>query len=175
MFEKKTSSLGTLNDCEQGWVFSFLRGSSWEELFASLDEDETPPNWLIEWSQSWKTEDVFTINDIDPYIGEYCIITDGVAKEVWAAIHQGDDTVTFKPIPATNGKPDPATLCSFFLQELESIGDYPFIGDFTMGSPKWLPRERMEDFLRRRMKELGKQKMHGLNLEEWLDREYGNL
>jgi hypothetical protein len=172
MFDDKTTSLGTLDDCEQSWVFSFLRGSSWEELFESLDEDTKPPAWLVEWSKSWECEDVFTIDDLDPYIGEYRLITDGDSKEVWAAIHQGDDQVVFKSIPATNGEPDPDAVCSFFLQELENIGDFPFVGNFTIDSPEWLPSNRMEDFLRRRMKELGEQEMHGLTLEEWLNREY---
>lgn len=173
MFEEKTTSFGTLNNCEQSWVFSFLRGSSWEELFESLDEDTNPPNWLVEWSKSWECEDVFTIEDIDPYIGEYYLITGRDSKEVWAAIHQGDDQVAFKSIPAINGKADSDTVCSFFLRELENIGEYPFIGDFTIGAPERLPRDRMEDFLRRRIEELGEQEMDGLTLEEWLKREYG--
>lgn len=174
MFEEKTSSLGSLNDCEHYWVYSFLQGTPWVELFESLDENATPPAWLLEWSNSWKCEDVFTIDDIDPYIGKYCLITDGESKDVWAAIHQGDDQVVFKAIPGTNGEPASDVLCSFFLQELEEIGDFPFVGNFTIRSTECLPKDRMEEFLKRRMKELGEQKMHGLTLDEWLNREYNN-
>ena len=173
MFEDQTDSIGTLDDCECGWVFSFISGTSWEDLFESLDESATPPGWLVEWSKSWEAESVFTIDEIDPYIAEYYLLKDGASKEVWAAIHQGDDRVVFEAIPAKNGEPASNTVCSFFLQELEKIGDFPFIGNFTIESPESLPRDRMEDFLKRRIKELGEPKLYGLTLEQWLNREYG--
>jgi hypothetical protein len=175
MFDDPKTSLGQLDESEQLWAFRFMQGESWADQFECLDEEvgSKPPDWLMKWSDSWTAEPVLTIDDLDPLIGEYVLVVDGTNDEVWAAIHQGDDQVVLERVPVERSEPTCNEVCDFFLKQLEQIGDAVFAGNMTIDAPRWLPRDRMEAFLIRRMKELGRNTMHGLTLEKWLQREYG--
>jgi len=174
MFDEPKTSLGDLEEDERTWAFMFLKGESWDEQFECLEADEgtIPPEWLINWSASWDAEFVMTIDDVDPLIGEYLLVIDKSNNEAWAAIHQGDDQVAFTRVPVDGANPDKTTVCDFFLGELEEVGSCTFVGNLTINASRWLPRERVEVFLRDRMNQLNEEKMGNLTLEQWLKREY---
>jgi hypothetical protein len=175
MFDESKTSVGDLDEGEQLWAFRFLRGDAWDWQFECLDEQEgnKPPDWLVRWSDSWQAEPMVTIDDLDPLIAEYLLVVDTSNNEVWAGIHQGDDQVMFERVPVEGSEPACNEVCDFLLKQLEQIGGAVFTGNMKVDAPRWLPRDRMEAFLIRRMKELGRNTMHGLTLEKWLQREYG--
>ena len=78
----------------------------------------------------------------------------------------------FEQVPVEGSEPTSNEVCDFLLKQLEQIGDAVFTGNMKVDAPRWLPRDRMEAFFIRRMKELGRNTMHGLTLEKWLQREY---
>ena len=174
MFDEPKTSLGDLDEGERTWAFRFLNDEPWDEQFECLESDEgtIPPEWLINWSDSWDAELVMTIDDVDPLIGEYLFVIDKSNNEAWAAIHQGDDQVVFKRVPVDGANPDKTTVCDFFLGELKKVGNCPFFGNLTIDAPRWLPCERVEVFLKKRMNQLNEKKMGKLTLEQWLKREY---
>jgi hypothetical protein len=47
------------------------------------------------------------------------------------------------------------------------------MGNFTVNSTKWMPRERMEAFLKMQMELLAQKELHGLTLARRLKCEYG--
>jgi len=171
MFEQQKNSLGALDGFDSYWAFSFLKGESCEEQFESFNA--VPPEWLLSWARQWRGIDIFTIDDIDPLIGEYLLVFDESSGEVWAGIHQGDDVAVFKKIPTTTANPDREVVSDFFLKELERIGDCIMYGNLTVESPEWIPREKMEAFLKDQMRNLNQTTLHGLKLEQWLTREFG--
>ena len=170
MFEEQQNSLGDLDGYDAYGAIKFLKGESWEDIFEGFEEN--PPEWLLKWSEDWSADEIFTIDDIDPLIGEYLLVFDESTQEVWAGIHQGDDVAVFQKIPTDCANPDHEVVCDFFLKKLEEIGDYIVYRNLTVESPEWIPREKMEAFLVASLKTLGQSKLYELTLEEWLEREY---
>jgi hypothetical protein len=166
MFKEQQNSLGALDGCDAYWAFSFLQGTPWEEQFEPFDA--VPPEWLLTWSKKWRAVDLFTIDDIDPLIGEYQLVFDDSSGEVWAGIHQGGDVAVFKKIPTDCANPDREVVCDFFLKELEGIGDYTVYGKLTLKSPEWMPEERIKEYLLEMYKKISDAKIDKIKLEPWV-------
>lgn len=181
MFDDKKTSLGDLDECERIWVYDYLHGTSWEEQFECLDDEEekVPPAWLVEWSKSWRTDYLFDLDaeDLDVMAECMLIYDSNNSKEVWVGMLQdcsGDRFFCIEPLPASKGIPDANAVCDYCTQFLSKIGDYPFIGDLSIHSQQWLPKDDVEKFMMKQMKDIGADRLHGLTLSEWLDREYGD-
>jgi hypothetical protein len=171
MSNQKQLSLGDLGEIDPFLAFDYLRGTPWEEIFEVFEQ--TPPQWLVDWSSMWRGCLVFTIDEIDPYVAEYILVFDSSCNETWAAIHQGDNQVVMEAIQTRADEPDADVICDFFLNELGSLGSLLF-GDFRIHAPQWLPIERVEPFMKKRMEELSQTLIYGLSLPEWLIKQYGH-
>jgi len=183
MSEEKKTSLGEF-DYEIGMVREFLNEGSWEKQIEECEEwDEDsgmrPPDWLVEWSKSWRNDPLFSIEGDDWWMCEYQLVFDDSSGEVWGMIYQslgGDDGVSVEGIgTATKGEPTADEVWEFVRNQLETLGDYPLCGTFTIDSTEWLPPDRMAALLKEAMAKHGESKVGGLSLEKWLLREYGDL
>jgi hypothetical protein len=175
MFDEPKTSLGDLDEYERGWMLSFLRGTSWEELFEELGDGSAPPSWLVEWSANWVADSIFTMDEMDPYWCEGHLVTDKSTRESWVVVIEPDETITcFEHVPVMNRKPVAESVWPIALKYLRSIGDFPILGHFTI-NPLWLPRSVMTDFMTSTMWEAGLNCLENdqsLMLEQWLRREY---
>lgn len=176
MFDEPKTSLGDLDQYERGWMLSFLRGTSWEESFESLEDGSTPPSWLVEWSANWVADSIFTMDEMDPYWCEGHLVTDKSTMESWVVVVEPDETIAcFERVPGTNRKPCLQSVWPIALRYLASIGSFTILGHFTI-NPSWLPCPVMKDFMTTALGEAGQTCMQGdpsLTLEKWLQREYG--
>ena len=175
MFDEPQKSLGDLDQYERGWMLSFLRGTSWKELFESLEDGSAPPSWLVEWSAKWAVESIFTMDEMEPYWSEGRLVTDQSTMESWVVVVEPDETIAcFERVPGTNRTPRLESVWPIALRYLASIGDFPILGHFTI-NPLWLPRSVMTDFMTSIMREAGLNCLENdqsLMLEQWLRREY---
>jgi hypothetical protein len=177
MFEDRVTSLGALNQDDQLMVRAFLHGSSWAEQWELMDDESgmTPPDWLMKWSNGWRHNPILTISGDDWWMCEYLLVFDNLSHEAWIMIYQcvgGDDGVVFERVATDLGTPTVNDVCDVVLRDLESLGDSPLRGAFTIGSPQWLPQDRMAAFLVRALTKYGVNTVAGLALDQWLLREY---
>jgi hypothetical protein len=175
MFEKRKTSFSQLDEYERGWMLQFVMGTPWEELFDTLDDGNTAPSWLVEWSLNWGADSIFTIDEVDPLWSEGHLVTDKSTMESWVVVVELDETIAcFEHVPVMNRKPVAESVWPVALKYLRCIGDFPILGHFTI-NPSWLPCPVMEDFMTIALRKAGQTYLQGdpsLTLEKWLHREY---
>ncbi len=177
MFETKKTSLGELDEYELAFAVKHMSGMPWEELFEDLDPDmpEAPP-WLVDWSEGWSRDAIFTVDDMEPMWMSCYIITDSSNGEFWFCDESVDEQTVLIPIPATSGELTIEAVSKVALDYLHKAGDFMLYGNFSIESPEWLPLDVMKRFMARKMEEHNVAKIAGsksLTLDEWLVREYG--
>jgi hypothetical protein len=147
MFDAPKTSLGDLNECEREWMLAFLNGTPWEELFESLDDGNSPPSWLVEWSANWGTDSIFTIDEMDPYWTAAFLVTDSSNGECWFVVEEcGESFAEFARISAADGIPSHEAVASAVLKYMRGIGDFPVLGRLQI-NPVWIPPPVMEQIL----------------------------
>jgi len=171
MFEEPKTSLSQLDQYEREWLLQFLQGTPWKELFETLEDGNMPPAWLVEWSSSWGTTTVFTIDEMDPYWSDGWLVEDSSNGERWFVVEECIETVSvFERIS------DDQALVQAPLKYLKGIGHFPILGRFQI-NPMWLPLSLMRAYLEDTMQDAGQTFLQGdpnLTVEHWLKREYQN-
>ena len=172
---RKTSP-GGLDEYERGWTLQFVNGRPWVELPEALEDGSTPPAWLVAWSVRWGAYSNFTIEEMDPYWSHGDLATDRTDLESWVAAEEPDQTPAhFEREPVANRIPEVDFFRPIVLKYLQSAGDFPVLGHFTL-TRAWLARPVMRDFMELAMRKAGETCQQGdtsLALEAWLQREYG--
>lgn len=147
MFDQPKTSLGDLDEHERGWMLSFLRGTSWEELFESLGDGSAPPSWLVGWSANWEADSIFTIDEMDPYWSEAFLVTDSSNGECWFVVEEcGESFAAFARISTADRIPSHEAVASAAVEYMRGIGDFPVIGRLQI-NPVWIPPPVMEEIL----------------------------
>jgi hypothetical protein len=178
MFEEEKTSLGELDETELSLAVKHLDGESFEDIFEEcVGEGEEPPAWLLKWSEFWSWEPLFTIGGLDPLSMSCYLIEDSSCDEFWICDKGCDDQPVIMNVPTDSGDPSVEDVSNAAIAYLRKAGDAMLYGDLSIDSPTWLPREQMKDFMSKMMEENDVNTAGGeeeLNLEEWLDREYGS-
>jgi hypothetical protein len=175
MFDEPKTSLSQLDDVEREWMLRFLKGTPWDDLFETLEDGSMAPSWLVEWSSSWGTDTVLTLEEIDPYGSDAWLVTDSSNGECWLTVEECGETIAvFERVPAADGIHGNEAVGEIALNYLRSIGDFPVLGRLQV-NPMWLPLSPMRSYLEGAMQTAGQTFLQGdanLTLEQWLKREY---
>jgi hypothetical protein len=171
MFDEPKNSLGQLDDVEREWMLQFLNGTPWEELFETLEDGSMPPPWLVEWSSSWTTDTVLTIDELDPNWSDGWLITDSLNDERWFVVKECGETFSvFERIS------DDQAVAQAVLNYLKSVGHVPILGRLQI-NPDWIALPIMREYMEGAKRDTGQhylQDAPNLTLEQWLKREYGD-
>ena len=173
MFEHSKTSLGDFTDPEEIEVISaFLREISWEYLY---DETDMPPKWLIDWSRHWKVDFLWGLEWGNIIASGYLIHDESTGESFFSDLHH-DGCGGFERLsgPGSLLTIDQAwDHTSHYWGEI--MMDCLVYGEFRLIETKWLPKERVEPFLRALLKGNCLDRMEGgegPTLEEWIKREY---
>jgi hypothetical protein len=177
MFEIEKHSFGDLEENERDMALTFLKGTSWEEIFKDyLEEESGPPAWLLELSRAWSSDSLFTISQLDPVWSSCSLVHDHSNGDHWLSEEGADGFGYFEKIFPSGTTLSPDDVCKAVFRFLERTGDCVLYGNFSIHSPKWLPGAQMKSFMVRKMERHGFYTAGGeekLSLEAWLTREYG--
>ncbi len=174
MFDEPKTSLGQLDEYEREWMYSFLTGTSWEELFE--EEDGMPKPWLVKWSAKWSMKPLYTVDETDPYSHDGFVIIDESVNEYWFLVAESDGPNVFAPIPNPTGALTPESAWPVVADCLESLGSFLLGAHFAVYDTSLLPVAPMRELLVRLMAESGFTTLEyddHLTLDVWIEREYG--
>lgn len=185
IFEVEKRSIAELSESELFALSLVAPGNiTWENYFMNcvpVDEEwpilRKPPEWLISWSTSLTSVDLYWIEDDIPDAESLMLICDESRSESWIVGCSEQSALTGCRIPMPRSELTPELVWPVFQKEFSACGDNFLYAKFYC-NPKWLPREELEGCLRRRMCEAGVSKLIGDNgpitLKQWIKQNYKN-
>jgi hypothetical protein len=171
MFETKKVSLAEFADpLEIEGISTFLQDNPWDESF---DPEDMPPEWLLDWSESWEVEYLWGLDLGEVYGNGYLIHDRSNDETFFSDLHQ-DGCCGFVKFDRPTQSLSVKEVCDQTFKYWEEVmNDTLLYGDVTINEPKWLPREKVKAFMIQLMAKNDMETTGDLSLDDWLDREYG--